>query len=79
MVVGAGTVNPRAESTSAAVGHESAAVPAVAVGVAVVTAAVGVAVCPGALVAGVEPLLAPPQAASASESSDAAPAARVRR
>jgi len=79
MVVGAGTVSPRAAPTSAAVGHESAAVPEAGVGVAVVTAAVGVAVCAGALVAGAEPPAVLPQAATASERRDAAAAATVRR
>ena len=79
MVVGAGTVNPRAAPTSAAVGHESVAVPDPGVGVVPLAAGVGVALCAGPLEDGAEPPLEPPQAATPTASRDTAAAARVRR
>jgi len=74
MVVGAGTVMPKAAPTSLAVGHDRLVVAEVAVAVAVETAAVDVAV-PAALLDDDEPEVALPQAATAIEQRSATPAA----
>jgi hypothetical protein len=81
IVVGAGTVRPRATPTSLAVGHDRVVVPeaGVAVAAGAETAAVGGAVPAAALVAADELVLAPPQAATAREQRSAAPAAMPRR
>lgn len=77
-MVGAGSVKPRAAPTALADGQDGAAT-GVWVEMNVEAAEVGAAVPPGALVAGDEPELAAPQAATAIEQRRATPAATPRR
>jgi hypothetical protein len=81
IVVGAGTVMPRAAPTALADGHDRVLVPdaGVAVAVAVEAAAVGIAVPAAALLDDDELELALPQAATAIEQRRATPAATPRR
>jgi hypothetical protein len=79
IVVGVGSVRPRAEPTSAAVGHDNVVVVEVEVAVDVEAVAVGVAVPVAVPAADDEPVLALPQAAITRAPTSAAPAAKPRR